>query len=329
MSLQKPFFFTASILIAVCVFVWFRGGDSDFDEVAFANLSSDVLLEAGTVNVSDGVTLNAVFAGPKDGVPIILIHGFPAFWFIWRDHISILAEAGYRVVAPDLRGYNRSSKPLGGDEYTISKYAQDIVGIMDSQGWADVHLAGHDIGAQIAWHLVFEQPERVRSAVIFSVPHPLAKAAEGAPQPNTFHRGFFDLPILPELASRAGGLSLVANKLRTTSKLGTFSDETLEVYKASWDRNHAFTTMLGYYRAAQVLPPSMPANGATEVPVMYYFGLNDDVIALSQANDTATFLGDDRVVVSQDAGHWLIAEFPAKTATDIVSFTSRWNDQGD
>ena len=319
-SFRTSVLWGVSLLGVLSIAVWLSGGQSDFDEVAFANQRSPVELESEFVNVGD-VTLHVVFAGPVDGEPIVLLHGFPGNWFIWHQHMSLLAAEGHRVAAPDLRGYNRSDKPNHRRDYKVSNYASDVVGLLDSQNWEDAHIVGHDIGAHISWYLVFEQPARVASAVIFSVPHPLAEVSPDASAPANTYRHFFNLPILPELISRGGGLSMVAKNLKATSNPGTFSDETIHALKETWQRGHAFTTMLGFYRTRHPLP-SVPPDGRPSMNVKYVFGLDDTVIAPSRARDTESYLGKSNVVLRADRGHWLILESPDETVRDILDFVS-------
>ena len=264
-----------------------------------------------------------VFAGPKDGEPIVLLHGFPEFWFVWRDHIAILAEAGYRVAAPDLRGYNRSEKPRARTAYSTRAYASDITGLMDSIGWDSAHIVGHDIGGVVTWRLVFEQPDRVKSAVVFSVPHPSAVDDEGEKGGRQWYRTLFRTPVLPELLSRSVGLSMTATNLRSTSRPGTFTEEEVAVYKAAWDREHAFTTMIGYYRANHQPIASLPLDGRPAMPVMFVYGTQDHVIPVSRAEDTVKYLGEENVEFHPELSHWLLTEDPSATTNDIMRFIDR------
>lgn len=311
----------AAILLSGCLWIWNSGGNSDFDEIAYAQSLSSTEFISEYLDVGD-VTLHVVFAGPKDGEPIVLLHGFPATWFIWRKHIEILANAGYRVAAADLRGYNRSDKPSNRRDYNLDAYANDIIGLLDSQGWQKANIVGHDVGAHILWWLIFEEPERIDKAVIYSVPHPLAQPDHSATIPRQTYKAFFNLPIIPELTSRAGGLSLVSRNLTKNSRLGTFSPKDIDVLKASWDRDHAFTTMIGSYRTKQVLPPSMTQDGKPSVPVKYYFGAKDSVIHSSLAKNSQPYLEPLHIAILDELGHWLIAEEPEMTAADIADFVS-------
>src|SRR3954451_19963594 len=114
---------------------------------------------------TNGVMLHAVAAGPGDGSLVILLHGFPEFWYGWRHQIEPLAAAGFRVLVPDQRGYNRSSKPEGLRPYTIDLLADDVLGLATALGRATFALVGHDWGAVLAWHLASRNPDRIARVV--------------------------------------------------------------------------------------------------------------------------------------------------------------------
>ncbi|MCU0465000.1 MAG: alpha/beta fold hydrolase, partial [Anaerolineae bacterium] len=106
----------------------------------------DPLIEHHLIK-TNGITLHVVTAGPADGQPVVLLHGFPEFWYGWKEQIPALAAAGYRVIVPDQRGYNQSDKPKGVEQYTLDKLTGDIAGLLDALGYADAYIVGHDWGA--------------------------------------------------------------------------------------------------------------------------------------------------------------------------------------
>ena len=107
-----------------------------------------------------------------EGPLVVLLHGFPEFWYGWRQQIGPLAEAGFRVVAPDMRGYNLSSKPRGRDQYEISLLAQDVRDLIEERGETKAHVAGHDWGGVVAWATAGLHPEAVERLAILNAPHP-------------------------------------------------------------------------------------------------------------------------------------------------------------
>ena len=166
--------------------------------------------------------------------------------------MAILARAGFRVAAPDTRGANRSGKPSDAADYTDQRFVHDVVEILDQLGWQRAYLAGHDVGGGTAWQLAFEAPERFRAAMIFNVPHPLAwenARPEDDSESVSWFRGFFRLPFLPEMVSRAGDYWLLSYYLRNTSRPGTFTPEELDVYKSSWAFEQSIGSTINSYRA--------------------------------------------------------------------------------
>src|SRR5947209_7555878 len=121
---------------------------------------------------TNGLRCHAVAAGPADGRLVILLHGFPEFWFGWRHQIGPLAEAGLRVIAPDQRGYNLSDKPSGTSAYRLDTLADDVLALADALGRERFSVVGHDWGAVVAWHLAARNPERIARAVVLNGPHP-------------------------------------------------------------------------------------------------------------------------------------------------------------
>lgn len=307
------------LLVAIGSGLWFSGGGSDFNEISHAEQQIGIELDSQMVNVGE-IELHVVFAGPKDGEPVILIHGFPEFWYMWRHQIAALAKAGYRVAAPDMRGYNRSDKPAGRSAYDFADYAGDITGLMDAQGWSSANIVGHDIGARVSWQLVFDNPERLKRAVIFSVGHPFAFETSTEKSDVSWYRTFFRLPVLPELLARTVGFSMTADSMENSSRSGTFPKAELEVYKAAWDREHAFDTMLGAYRNDGADISAVPEDGRTKMPVLFIYGAQDKYIPIDVAQRSKTYLGDDNVKIYPELSHWILAEEPQKTSAEIVAF---------
>ena len=126
---------------------------------------------------SDGVTLHVIEAGPEDGPLVILLHGFPEFWWGWRYQIAPLVEAGFRVVVPDQRGYNLSDKPQGRRAYDLDILAKDVIGLADAVGRTSFSLVGHDWGGLVAWWTASRYPERVAKLAILNAPHPTIAGA--------------------------------------------------------------------------------------------------------------------------------------------------------
>jgi pimeloyl-ACP methyl ester carboxylesterase len=312
------------IAIAVTGLVWvaWRSGDRPpVDEVAIAEARLGIELDSRIVPTG-AAALHVVFAGPEQGEPVLLLHGFPELWYSWHGVMGELASAGYRAIAPDLRGYNRSEKPPGSAAYTGAAYARDVVGLLDALGIERTFLAGHDVGGGVAWRLVFERPERVRRAVILAAPHPHAWERANPrddPESVSWFRTFFRLPLLPELTARAGGWWLLSRSLGRTSRAGTFEGETLTVFQSAWARENAISTMIDVYRADWG-PTALPDDGRPTVPVRFVAGGRDAYVPHAAVEVTASFLPEGAVVELPDASHWLMLEEPRRIAEVLLGF---------
>jgi epoxide hydrolase 4 len=168
--------------------------------------------EAVTHRMVDLGALRLHVAEAGEGPLVILLHGFPEFWYSWRHQISALAEAGYRVVAPDLRGYNLSDKPSGLSAYRGEELIGDVAGLISAYGERRATVVGHDWGGLVAWITAIARPDLVERLVICNAPHP-ARLQAALRSPEQILRSsyilFFQLPVLPEVllgARRGAGL---------------------------------------------------------------------------------------------------------------------------
>ena len=210
----------------------------------------------GKADVGAGIRLHYVEAG--SGPLVILLHGFPEFWYSWRHQIGPLAEAGYHVVAPDMRGYDLSDRPQSWRSYDAGLIAEDIAGLIHSFGEEQAYVVGHDWGAAIAYTLAMAHPEVVRRLAILNVPHP-ARMAEGfrtlKQLRKSWYMFFFQIPRLPEYMFSREDFSFAKRSLRSDAK-DAFTDEDLERYVEAWSQPGALTGMINYYRAALRRSPS-------------------------------------------------------------------------
>ena len=184
--------------------------------------------------VVNGVRLHYVEAGA--GPLAVLLHGFPEFWYAWRRQIGPLAAAGFRVLAPDLRGYNLSDKPRGVGAYRVEALTADVAGLIRRAGERTAAVVGHDWGGVLTWLLPLHYPELVHKRVNLNAPHPAALRRElrrGTDQLlRSWYAFFFQLPWLPEAMMRAGDFSLLRRMLRREPvHPGAFSEADVEAYK--------------------------------------------------------------------------------------------------
>src|SRR6266436_7908795 len=177
---------------------------------------------------TNGIRLNVAQSGPRDGRLMILLHGFPEFWYGWRTQIPALSAAGFRVWAPDQRGYNLSDKPPHVRDYRLDRLAADVAGLIDAAGRQRAIIVGHDWGGAVAWWLAANNPELVERLIIINVPHPLVMRRMIFSDPRQTLRSWymfmFLLPWMPEWFARRRDWQGVVEGLVASSRLGTFTD---------------------------------------------------------------------------------------------------------
>ena len=191
-----------------------------------------------------------------EGPLIVLLHGFPEFWYGWRLQIKPLAEAGFRVVAPDMRGYNLSSKPDGVAAYDTDHLTADIAGLIHERGAQSAQLVGHDWGGSVAWATAMSHPEVVDRLAILNAAHP-RKLSEGLHHPGQLRKSwyffFFALPGLPESVVHANNWHFFRHFLDDAKP--AYTSEEMERYIEAWSQPGAATGMINYYRSSVRTPP--------------------------------------------------------------------------
>jgi pimeloyl-ACP methyl ester carboxylesterase len=271
-------------------------------------LESGVQLERRMIE-TNGVTLHVVQAGPEDGELVILLHGFPEFWYGWHKHIPALARAGFRVWAVDQRGYNLSEKPKGVEAYRLRALTDDIAGLVAASGRSQVYLVGHDWGALVAWTVAIRYPKLLRKLIILNVPHPgvFRQMLRTNPQQmmRSIYAGFFQLPILPESLLMFGDGMGAARVLISTAKPGTFTDADIAQYTRAWQQPNAMTSMLNWYRAAVQYSQDMPGLERVSVPTLMIWGAQDPALVRANAQPSIDLCDNGRLVFFEDATHWV------------------------
>lgn len=269
------------------------------------------------------VELHAVAAGAPDGPVIVLLHGFPEFWYSWHHQIEPLAAAGFRVIVPDQRGYNTSSKPRGAAFYALSHLTSDVLAIADHLGQARIFLAGHDWGAAVAWSVALLHPQRVAKLAILNVPHPSVMRRYLKTNRRQLRRSwymfFFQLPWLPEATFSAFNFRLGVRSLVRSSRPGTFSSEALALYRAAWSQPGALTAMINWYRAA-FRHRSKFTDSTVHVPTRILWGERDAFLLSEMAHDSLRYCDSAELYTFADASHWLQHEEPARVSELLIDF---------
>jgi len=281
-------------------------------------IDAGIDLREGYAEVGD-VTLHYVEAG--DGPLVVLLHGFPEFWYGWRRQVAPLVEAGFRVVAPDLRGYNLSAKPDGFTAYTADKVAADIRGLIFALGAESALVVGHDWGGSVAWTLAMNYPEVVDRLAILNAAHP-RKLNEGLRHPSQLLRSwyffYFQSPRLPERRARARHWRFFKRFMRDARP--PYTDDELDSYVEAWSQPGAATGMIDYYRAAvrlgskqEVLPIS--------APTLVIWGQRDRYLGPKLAEPHHEDVPNlDRVERLPEASHWVHHDEAERVNELLVDF---------
>src|SRR6266702_8646033 len=278
-------------------------------------------LREGYAEIGD-VRLHYVEAG--DGPLIVLLHGFPEFWYGWRLQIKPLAAAGFRVVAPDMRCYNLSSKPDGVAAYDTDHLTADIAGLIHERGAESALLVGHDWGGSVAWATAMSHPEVVDRLAILNAAHP-RKLSEGLHHPGQLRKSwyffFFALPGLPESVVHANNWHFFRHFLDDAKP--AYTSQEIERYIEAWSQPGAATGMINYYRSSLRTPPKKAeaAIQPIKAPTMVIWGQGDrflgEDLAAPDRDDVPNL---DRVERLPDASHWVHHDEAERVNQLLVDF---------
>jgi len=259
----------------------------------------------------DGITLSIEDTG--EGTPVVLLHGFPNSALMWRYLAPMLTKAGYRVVAPDLRGYGESDAPVGKEHYPLSRIAEDVIEVLDALGISEpAHLVGHDWGAGVGWLLAGTRPERFRSYTALSLGHPYAYRKGGLGQlVKAWYVFLFLCPGIAEHSVSARDWAL----LRWSIKHPDIDD-----WIADLARPGRLTAALNWYRKNALDPGPIPK---AEIPVLGVWSSDDIALNEKQMTFSSHFVNSSwRYERFDDIGHWIPLDAPERTAELLLEFFS-------
>lgn len=296
---------------------------------ALANLQTE--LEAAGISFSKVQLRNAELEIASAGDPaaplVVLLHGFPESYLGWRHQIVPLAAAGFRVVAPNQRGYAGSSKPPHVRDYRLDHLAGDVADLIHQQGRSQAIVVGHDWGAAVAWYLAATIPAVVAKLAILNVPHPLVMRKVLRTSLRQFFKSWymlvFQLPWLPELMARRHQFAPLRKALTESSRAGTFTDAELAAYAELWSIPGAYTTMLHWYRAAfrygqeTAMPPRI-----TPATLMLW-GCRDQFLAREMAQPSIDCCDQGTLHFFEEATHWIQHEEPHRVNELLLEFFRR------
>ncbi|MBW4042827.1 MAG: alpha/beta fold hydrolase [Acidobacteria bacterium] len=264
--------------------------------------------------VSEGLSFTVRDEGPVDGPVVVALHGFPQTSTSWSRVIPVLAEAGYRVLAPDQRGYSAGARPREVGAYAMGSLTADVLALADAAGASRFHVLGHDWGAAVAWTLAGRHADRVASLSAVSVPHPaaLSRALVGPQLLRSWYIGLFQIPRLPELLLRARGGAFARRLLGRTGMRSV--DDAVRLLA---DPRTA-TGTLNWYRAVRLR--EQPHAGRIRVPTLFVWSDGDTAIGRRAADGAGGFvIAPYRFEVLTGASHWIPEERPEELAGMVLA----------
>jgi pimeloyl-ACP methyl ester carboxylesterase len=273
---------------------------------------------------TNGIHLHVAETGPADGPLVFLLHGFPEFWYGWRNQIAPLAARGIHVVVPDQRGYHLSDKPKGAGSYDLDSLAADILGLADHFGRESFDVAGHDWGASVGWWLGGQSHGRVRRLAALNAPHPAVwlEAMRNDPEQKrkSSYVRFFQIPYLPEFLVGVNRFQALAKGFRDCERPEAFTGSDLEKYRTAWSQPGATTAMINYYRALlkKAMPPA--ASFRIHCPTLVIWGKRDVYARPELAEASLRLCDDGRIAYLERATHWTPHDEPERVAELLGDF---------
>ncbi|BAZ12742.1 alpha/beta hydrolase fold protein [Calothrix sp. NIES-4071] len=261
--------------------------------------------------ITNGVRLHYVTQG--DGPLMVMLHGFPEFWYSWRHQIPEFAQY-YKVVALDLRGYNDSDKPSSQSAYTMDELVKDVEGVIKGLGYSKCVLVGHDWGGIIGWNFAYKHPSMLDKLIILNLPHP-AKFAEGFRTPQQLLRSsyifFFQIPVLPELLIQSNDYQALETAFKGMAvDKSAITQADIEAYKDAFAKRGALTAAINYYRNALQPKFFTQSYRVLEVPTLMIWGEKDTALGKELTYGTEAYVRDFQIKYIPNCSHWVQQEQP-------------------
>lgn len=271
---------------------------------------------------SNGITMHYVTQG--EGPLLLLLHGFPEFWYSWRYQICVLAELGYRVVAPDLRGYNETEKPRRG--YDIPTLLRDITGLITALGEERAIIVGHDWGGVLAWQFAIDYPQMTEKLVVLNAPHPGAMMREMRTLRQlrkSWYIFAFQIPWLPEYVLSRNHANEIGRMLRGAAlQKDAFPREETAKYQEAMSKPGAIRAALAYYRQLVRRGPGAyrRRNLQIEAPTLLIWGEHDIALGHELTEGLDSWVPNLRIKRIPDSGHWVQQEQPTQVNQYLIEF---------
>jgi pimeloyl-ACP methyl ester carboxylesterase len=275
------------------------------------------------------VRLHYAVAG--SGKLILFVHGFPEFWYAWKNQLIEFGK-GHEAVAVDMRGYNLSSKPTEVDQYRVGVVIEDIRALAEKLGYKKFILVGHDWGGGVAWSFAIAHPEYLEKLIIINAPHPAIFARELRENPLQQKASKYMLLFRSPGAEAALSADHYAALVKGVAL--AFSEEEKEIYVEAWSQPGALTGGLNYYRAARLGPPASGSDKSAgsfagdfskfvvRVPTLVIWGEKDPFLLTGNLEGLDAFVPELTVKRIPDATHWVVREKPELVNSYIREFIS-------
>lgn len=273
---------------------------------------------------TNGIQLHYVTQG--EGPLMLMLHGFPEFWYSWRHQIPEFAK-DFKVVALDLRGYNDSDKPKNQSAYVMDEFVRDVEGVIRGLGYDKCVLVGHDWGGAIAWNFAYSHPEMVERLIVLNIPHP-AKFGEGLRTPQQLLRSsyifFFQLPGIPELAIQSLDYQLIENAFKGMAvNKSAITRADIDAYKDAAAKRGALTAALNYYRNIFQQRILNQTWGVLQVPTLMIWGENDTALGQELTYGTEVYVQNFQIKYIPNCSHWVQQEKPELVNQYMREFLGR------
>ena len=264
----------------------------------------------------DGLVFDVRDAGPPDGEPVVLLHGFPQDSSAFDLLSPALHQSGLRTLAPDQRGYSPGARPPGRSAYRMRAVVDDVLALLDAAGLESAHVVGHDWGGAAAWALAAWHPWRVRTLTVLSVPHPAAMTQAMVRSDQALRSSYmalFQLPVVPERLLLTGG----GRGLRRMLRQGGLPDDVVERYVSRMQEPGALTSALNWYRAIPY--GGRDPVGTVRVPTLHVWGDRDTALGRAAIDASARFVAVPyRLEVLEGVNHW-VPELAADRVAELLT----------
>ncbi|MEO7022583.1 MAG: alpha/beta hydrolase [Ktedonobacteraceae bacterium] len=271
---------------------------------------------------TNGINMHYVTQG--EGPLLVMLHGFPEFWYSWRYQIPVLAELGYRVVAPDLRGYNETDKPKSG--YDVPTLLSDIAGLITALGAEQAIIVGHDWGGVLAWQFAIDYPQMTTKLIVLNAPHPGAMMRDlrsFKQLRKSWYIFAFQIPWLPEYLLAKNNAHQIGRLLSNTAlQKEAFSSDDTAKYQEAMSKPGAMKAALSYYRQLMRRGPNAYRNRnlQVEAPTLLVWGEHDVALGIGLTQGLDPWVPNLRIKRIPDSGHWVQQEQPEKVNQYMVEF---------